>query len=256
MLNEKMNDIGNHSSLKNELECESTFHERLVSLVEEVGNPNAFANKVGVSPSGIHRLMEGGTPGMPLLIKICDAFNISSDWLSRGIGERYLSSSAINSSTATLPTTAINTLGEEVDLAEFIFIPRYNVSASAGFGSDISKENVMHSMAFRKYWVDNVLGVCAKSLIVIGVKGDSMEGVINDGDVILINSEDKHLNNGIYVIRINGDLIVKRTQMLPGGKVEITSANSNYRAFEINLHDLPADFGVIGRVVWHGRNVP
>lgn len=245
-----MDDKLNHPSNENQL-GRVDFHDRFMELINEAGNQNAFANKTGVSASGVQRIVEGGTPGMPILIRICDAFGISSDWLARGIGEKYLTPPP-----TALSSTALNTLGDKVNLDEFVFIPRYNVSASAGFGSDISKENVMHSMAFRKYWVDNVLGVCAKSLIVIGVKGDSMEGVINDGDVILINSEDKHLNNGIYVIRINGDLIVKRTQMLPGGKVEITSANSNYRAFEINLHDLPTDFGVIGRVVWHGRNVP
>lgn len=252
MSNEKLNETVNHSSLKNELECESSFHKRLVSLVEEVGNPNAFANKVGVSPSGIHRLMEGGTPGMPLLIKICDAFNISSDWLSRGIGQKYLSSENVD-----MPNLAVlNTLGESVDLNEFVFIPRYNISASAGHGCDVSQEMYMHSMAFRKYWIDNVLGVCAKDLIAIGVKGDSMEGEISDGDVILINTADKHLNNGIYVIRIDGDLIVKRIQKLPGNKIEVSSTNNVYRPFEIDLSNQPNDFGAIGRVVWHGRNVP
>lgn len=146
--------------------------------------------------------------------------------------------------------------GNPIDINEFCFIPRYNVYASAGHGCDVSQETYMHSMAFRKYWIDNVIGVCVKDLIVIGVRGDSMEGEINDGDVILINTADKHLNNGIYVIRIDGDLIVKRIQKLPGNKIEVSSTNNVYRPFEIDLSNQPNDFGAIGRVVWHGRNVP
>ncbi|MDM1546154.1 helix-turn-helix transcriptional regulator [Ignatzschineria indica] len=113
----------------------------------------------------------------------------------------------------------------------------------------------MHPMAFRKYWIDNILGICAKALIVIGVKGDSMEGEINNGDIILINKEDNALLNGIYVIRIEGDLIVKRIQRLPGGIIKVISANSAYESFEIDTNNPPLDFEAIGRVVWHGRNV-
>ncbi len=255
MSNEKLNELDHHSSLDDKLECEHSFHDRLASLIEEAGNPNAFANKVGVSPSGIHRLIEGGTPGMPLLIKICDAFNISSDWLSRGIGEKYLNENITPKLSDEL-VFVYDTAGNKVDLNEFTFIPRYNVAASAGHGADISQEQPMHPMAFRKYWIDNILRICATDLIIIGVKGDSMEGEISDGDVILINTADRYLNNGIYVIRIDGDLIVKRVQKLPGNKIEVSSTNTAYRAFEIDLNNRPSDFEAIGRVVWHGRNVP
>lgn len=145
--------------------------------------------------------------------------------------------------------------GNSVDPAEFVFIPRYNVKAAAGHGAAIQNENIMHHMAFRKYWIDNVIGVCAKDLVVIGVTGDSMAGEINNGDVILINTADKHLNNGIYVIRINGDLIVKRIQKMPGNQIQVISANKEYESYSIDLNNLPSDFECIGRVVWHGRNI-
>lgn len=235
--------------LSSEYELTSAgFTERLNHLAQRHSTITSLAESAGISISGIQRLLKGGNPTLPVLLRLAKYNNVSVEWLATGEGSEDLANSNKQS--------IINTVGESIDLSEFVFIPRYNISASAGFGADVSKEDIMHSMAFRKYWIDNVLGVCAKNLIVIGVKGDSMEGVINDGDVILINTEDKHLNNGIYVIRINGDLIVKRTQMLPGRIARITSANSDYDPFDINLNELPADFGIIGRVVWHGRNVP
>lgn len=146
--------------------------------------------------------------------------------------------------------------GNYVDVDQFAFIPRYNVRAAAGHGAAISNENIMHHLAFRKYWIDNELCASAKDLVVISVAGDSMEGEIDNGDIILINTADKELNNGIYVVRIDGDLLVKRIQKLVGGIIKVISANDAYESFSIDTNNLPSDFECIGRVVWHGRNVP
>lgn len=149
-----------------------------------------------------------------------------------------------------------DSIGRPIDIDEFVFIPRYNVTAAAGHGSAIHNEQIMHHLAFRKYWIDNVLNACTKDLVVIGVTGDSMEGEIDNGDIILINTQDTHLNNGIYVIRINGELIVKRIQKLPGGIITVISSNEAYESFKVDTNNPPSDFECIGRVVWHGRNVP
>lgn len=150
----------------------------------------------------------------------------------------------------------IDTLGYPVDLDEFYFVPRYNIKASAGHGAAIGNEAPMHQMAFRKYWVDIILQVAVKGLAVIGVKGDSMFPVINDKDVLLININDTSLRDGIYVIRLNDDLIVKRIQVMIGGIINVISSNPAYNPFELNLNNLPSDFAIIGRVVWFGRTVP
>lgn len=226
------------------------FNSRLIELSKKYDSQTSFAAASGVSVSGIQRLLAGGTPRLPILVSIAKGNGVNIEWLATGEGPKYIDD------TNQPYQPVFNTMGSSIDLAEFVFIPRYNISASAGYGCDVSQENYMHSMAFRKYWIDNVLGVCAKDLIVIGVKGDSMEGEISDGDIILINTADKHLNNGIYVIRIDGDLIVKHIQKLPGNKIRVSSTNKIYDPFDIDLNNQPNDFGAIGRVVWHGRNVP
>lgn len=241
-------------SLKDELSSEyeltsAGFTERLNYLARKHSTITSLAESAGISISGVQRLLKGGNPTLPVILKLAKHNNVSVEWLATGKGSQ-------EDAPVDFKTEVYNTQGNPIDINEFVFIPRYNVYASAGHGCDASQENYMHSMAFRKYWIDNVLGLCAKDLIVIGVKGDSMEGEISDGDVILINTADKYLNNGIYVIRIDGDLIVKRIQKLPGNKIEVSSTNNVYRPFEIDLNNQPTDFGAIGRVVWHGRNVP
>lgn len=113
----------------------------------------------------------------------------------------------------------------------------------------------MFTVSFRRYWVTNHLKADPAQLSVISVYGDSMEGVLNDKDIILINHADKEPREGIYVLRIDGQLIVKRVQRLPGSLLRITSTNPAYEPFSINLNDVPSDFDIVGKVVWYGRVV-
>lgn len=223
------------------------FGSRLRILRENAGLNRSNASKmINVSHSTL-QAWEEGSGRMP------NASNIHA--LAQAYKVNVQEFFSLDSNTEIKGKVVYDTVGNPVDIEEFVFIPRYNVQASAGHGADVSMENIMHPMAFRKYWIDNILGICAKSLIVIGVKGDSMEGEINNGDIILINKEDNTLLNGIYVIRIEGDLIVKRIQRLPGGIIKVISANKEYESFEIDTNNPPLDFEAIGRVVWHGRNV-
>lgn len=154
-----------------------------------------------------------------------------------------------------LPCVCHDTLGNPVDLEEFVFIPRYNLQAAAGHGAATDGEKPLFSMAFRKYWIEHYLRANPADLSVISVKGDSMEGVLNNRDVILLNRADTQATSGLYVLRVDGDLVVKRVQRLPGSKLRVTSANEAYEPFEVDLNNSPEDFAVIGRVVWFGRQI-
>lgn len=110
-------------------------------------------------------------------------------------------------------------------------------------------------MAFRRYWVENYLNAKAADLSVLSVKGDSQQGVLNDRDVILIDRSQTSGSAGLYVLRIDGEIIVKTLQRLPGGILEVSSANPAYKPFEVNVSQPPDDFAIIGRVVWFGRQV-
>ena len=149
-----------------------------------------------------------------------------------------------------------DTLGNPVDIEEFVFIPRYNVTAAAGNGYPVDAEQPLFCMAFRRYWIENYVTKDIKQLSVISVKGDSMEGVLNDGDNILINHAATTPRDGLFVLRINNDLMVKRVQSIPG-KLLITSSNPAYAPFEIDLakNKESEDTAIIGRVEWFGRTV-
>nr|WP_089084536.1 helix-turn-helix transcriptional regulator [Aquitalea magnusonii] len=230
----------------------SGFHQRLASLLPAFKSVRAFATASGVSQTGLQRLINGGEPTLSTLIALAKAGGVSVEWLATGQGASP-TDQAVDGNKRSCPCH--DTLGNPVDLEEFVFIPRYNLKAAAGHGAAVSGEKPMFTMSFRKYWIENYLRVDPKDLSVLSVKGDSMEGVLNDRDVILVNHADTHLTSGLYVLRVDNDLIVKRVQKLPGAKLRVLSANEAYDPFEIDMNSPDVDFSVIGRVVWFGRQI-
>ena len=82
-----------------------------------------------------------------------------------------------------------------------------------------------------------------------------MMPTLSDGDDILVDRGDAgdRLRDGIYVIRIDDALNVKRLAVNPAGRsVAVRSDNPAYPSWP----DVPAArVDVIGRVIWVGRKV-
>lgn len=78
---------------------------------------------------------------------------------------------------------------------------------------------------------------------------------LGDGDPILVDRSDgfDRLRDGIYVMRADDALLVKRVTRTPRSRViHVTSDNRDYP----NVGDCDvADVDVIGRVIWVGRQL-
>ncbi|MCG9059443.1 helix-turn-helix transcriptional regulator [Laribacter hongkongensis] len=219
---------------------------------------NEAAAAVGVSVSTMQAWEAGERePDATKLSSFVRHYGVRADWLLFGDGGMFkpAAPTQAESPRSEVDCPCLDTLGNPVNLQDFVFIPRYNLKASAGHGLDANGEKPIFSMAFRRYWIDNFLRIDPHDLSVLSVKGDSMEGVLNDRDVILVNHADNTPKDGLYVLRIDGDLVVKRVQRLPAGKLAIISANEAYITFDIDPNDLSQDFAIIGRVVWFGRQL-
>ncbi len=118
-------------------------------------------------------------------------------------------------------------------------------------------EKAIEHLAFRRDWLARELHASPKDLYLIEVDGESMEPTLRPGDIILIDHRDAQSvpRDGIYVIRMDSGLLVKRIQRLPGNRLMITSDNPAYKPFEIAIDDAKTDLTIIGRVVWVGRRI-
>jgi repressor LexA len=133
-----------------------------------------------------------------------------------------------------------------------IMVKRLDVAASAGPGRFVEGEAALGGMAIDTGLVRS-LGVGAAALSMIRAQGDSMLPTIADGDEILIDRSDRRVTSrgGIYVIRMDGALIVKRVAR-DGLGLAIRSDNPAYPAI---AGDAARGAEIIGRVVWLGRAV-
>lgn len=140
--------------------------------------------------------------------------------------------------------------------AGYVYLPLYEVRASAGGGALVEGERVVDALAFKEAWIRQELRASPADLRLIYVEGDSMEPDLRPGDIILIDHTDTMARReGIYVIRMDSALLVKQLQRLPGGVLKVLSRNPAYEAFTVCLGDVEVSpgFAIIGRVVWACR---
>jgi len=136
----------------------------------------------------------------------------------------------------------------------FVGVPRLAVGAAAGAGALTGEEVRIGAIGFDPGWLRRE-GLNPAQLSVVRVEGDSMMPTLAHGDEIMVDTADgaARLRDGIYVIRIDDELKVKRLARAPGrGRVSVVSDNPAYPRFDdVALSDI----GVVGRVVWTGRRL-
>lgn len=139
-------------------------------------------------------------------------------------------------------------------VADYVLIPSLDIGASAGAGALTDGETPIDTLAFQSSWVRTIASGRPEALSVIRVSGDSMLPTLADGDQIVVDTDDRErLRDGIYVLRTDDALLVKRLSVNPATRrLSILSDNAAYPSWD----DCdPATVAVIGRVVWVGRRL-
>ena len=177
-------------------------------------------------------------PNSAFLQALTKYYGINAEWLLNGFGDMYSSQNSYSAS--------------DCDFSNVIFIPLIDLSVSAGYGTLIEERaKTKDFIAFAKSWLTNITVTSPEHLILFTVKGDSMKGEFDDGDMVLINDLNNELNNdGTYVVSIDDKLYVKILQRFPGNKVQIISKNSKYKPYTIDLNT--EQFNIVGKVIWSG----
>lgn len=193
----------------------------------------------GMDPGNISRLernLQGYSDAS--LKKIADALNVD-------ISELF-SSKDID---ATVDSYSINSLvkarREDVYRVEVL-----DVSASAGGGA-ASKDvvEVIRSIEYEPEQAKLIFGSIPQEMVkLINVRGDSMQGTIEPGDLIFVDQRVRHFDgDGIYIFDFNGDTYVKRLQKVKSELIVI-SDNPKYREWSITEEELQM-LHVSGRVM-------
>lgn len=198
---------------------------RLQELVDTVGNGSIteLANRIGREPSYVGRMLypEGKPGGKAIGERM-------ADHITKELG---LPSGWLDSYDNILPS--LNRSGRLITVLD--------VTASAGSGA-ITSSDLKEMVSTIEYTEEqyNLLfkNKTPNQIKVINVKGDSMSGTIESGDLVFVDVTINHFDgDGIYVFCYGEHLYIKRLQMA-GPILYVISDNTNYRDWQISESEI------------------
>ena len=234
-----------------------TISDRIELRIKQIGTTKAkIARKIGVnSPQTFSNWIARNSVPKEYLISLSEVLGVQFKWLQFGIG-------AVNSNIAGLEDSVDDIATDEVLAVlarEYVEIKQYNdVFGSMGNGliTDGDSQSTITSWRVTPEWANHNIpaNTGVKNLRIVTGRGDSMKGMFNDGDPIIVDVGINAVDyDAVYFFRIGERGYIKRLQGIPDGSILAISKNTEYRDMIIT-HDL--DFEVYGRVlkVWQGES--
>ncbi|MEO5705802.1 MAG: S24 family peptidase [Alteraurantiacibacter sp.] len=128
---------------------------------------------------------------------------------------------------------------------DWVEVPRLSIEVSAGPGAVAPPEQPFDSFRFSQRWLREQ-GLEPDKLSAVRVIGDSMEPLLREGDDLLVDLAERPFRDGIYVVRLDENLLVKRVTSQVGGRFSLLSQNLSYPPLSVTADQLD----LLGRVVW------
>jgi len=207
----------------------SDIVEEIKSIVSQEFAPKKVFDKdvaelLGISQMNFATMKKRDKLPFNELLDFCAKRSISINWLLYGQSPESL-----------------------VEATNNYMIRYYNdVNASAGGGAESEYETI-EALQLPEPFVITLGGEKElKNIEAINVSGDSMEPTFSYNDIVFINRTKTDIHRGgIFTIRTDAGLFIKRVQKRMDGKVDVISDNNVYPTQTLTLNE----FEVIGRVV-------
>lgn len=134
-------------------------------------------------------------------------------------------------------------------------IPVYSITAGMGRGRFLDSEEILKIVVFDPATLrDMNLSGSAHGIVAVYADGESMLPTIPPKSIVFVDRNQRDLRDGVYLVRLEEMIYVKRLQRLPNHKVKVISDNPIYEPFEVDLKN-GDDFEILGKVlrVWIER---
>lgn len=210
--------------------------DRIRQCAELAGSGDELARLTAIPRRTLEYYLTGQSePKVARCVEIAKAVGVDIGWLASGEGAKLRG----------VPASV------EVDDDKYAYVPLYDARCSAGHGAWSDGAKVLTMLAFTAYSLRKQ-GLEPSKLSAIRVDGDSMEGLLSDGDTVMIDHSRSSLEGeAVYVIRLDDHLYAKRLQRQFDGSIHIISENKAYRDMVVPKERLN-DLDIVGRVVWAG----
>lgn len=192
--------------------------QRLALFRKSLGlNQRDFAARLGFSPGRIGSIESGSAaPSRSFLERLAKEFEVSSDWLLQGIGEmQRVRRPEFDIGLGDISGEELRKIVEEhysrKQIAQnFRFIPRMELSVSAGSGIVPAEDTYSDALAFSEDWLTKN-SINPDLSVLVSVKGDSMAPSIPDGSLVLVHLPEKNVEReGVYAFNRGDASFVKR----------------------------------------------
>lgn len=239
---------------------------RLRAAVDAAGGPGGIAARSGVSVRSLHHYLSGRSPmKLPVALAIARAAGVRLEWLATGEGPMRAPETGRLEAGAEPAGDDAGQPGLQQQLVTmrrpgaappgYVLLPRVEARASAGRGPGLGSDEVVDFLAFSEEWVRNTLHRRPANLALLEATGDSMDPTIRDGDILLVDTSVKDIQSSrVYVLQVNGALLVKRIQVRLDGSLVVKSDNPSYEP-EVVRPDDRNPLRIIGQVVWQAGPV-
>ncbi len=207
------------------------FWKRVKKNLDPEKNQNWLCNEIAVSSGTMSSwITHDRLPKADLAVKIAKSLGVSVEYLVTGDGEDLLQDQEAVSQAVRKHAIYMTPRNQEIPLStddDFLMLPVLDQKASAGYGAMMIDEQFSgnHIPVLRRL----VSNYNISDLKAVEVRGDSMTGVrIFDGDIVVFALG--HIaKEGIYVLSVNGDVLVKRVEFDSFDRtIKVSSENPRY----------------------------
>lgn len=131
-------------------------------------------------------------------------------------------------------------------------IPAYDLQVPAGRGAWVDDDpEPVDLVPFRLNWIRSITPAPLTALGIVLVHGDSMNPLLFNGDMVMVDTTQKSPRDGVFVLRLMGELMVKRITIGPA-TVDISSDNKAHKSYD-DVDE--SNLNIVGRVIWMGRRM-
>ena len=196
-----------------------------------------LGDAVGVSQAAIQKIETGRAAQTTKLLDIAKALRVRPEWLSSGTGAMRADGEDDKK------PSHINHDVFRVDILDLA------VSAGPGIVNQEFVE-ILHSVEYAPAEARHMFdGRKAENIRIINVRGDSMSGTIEPGDLLFVDISVKSLDgDGIYAFLYDDTAHVKRLQKMKD-KLLVISDNKSYAAWDPIEKDEMNRVFVFGKVI-------
>lgn len=211
------------NSLPDEAQADATEADQFPArLKQAVGNKSirSFARDCGFSDTVLRQYLNGQSePTRPALLAIARTADVSVEWLATG-----------------------------------------QPAGGTKNSSKASDEKYIYKepLAFETNWLRAEFPNSYENLLLTQVMDESMEPTLQVGGVVLVDTNDRDLetvSHGIYLLKLNDRLLIKRLQYVAGHKLRVLSDHPAYEAFSVESSGASGGLSLMGKVVWFGRKL-